>query len=184
MKSERIAALVIGLATLGGAAFAAQDKYTVKVPDGLAFAEFRGYESWQVVAVSHPAGTGGDAMSSGEVLNVILANDVMIDAYVAGHPGNGKPFPDGAKLAKLQYYPKKSTEAPFAVTIPDELKDVAFMLKDATRFADTGGWGYALFDYQPATAEFAPNGTGSACGAACHTIVKNKDFVFTAYGKR
>jgi hypothetical protein len=70
------------------------------------------------------------------------------------------------------------------VSIPDGLKDVAFMLKDSKRFADTAGWGYALFDDKPATAEFTPNGTGSACGAACHTIVKDKDFVFTAYGKR
>ncbi len=30
----------------------AQDKYRVKVPGGIAFSEFRGYESWQVVSVS------------------------------------------------------------------------------------------------------------------------------------
>ena len=72
----------------------------------------------------------------------------------------------------------------FDVSIPDGLKDVAFMLKDGKRFADTGGWGYALFDYSATADAFTPNGTGAACGAACHTIVKSKDFVFTAYGKR
>jgi hypothetical protein len=112
MKSKRIPAILATsavLAVLGGQAVLAQDKYTLKISDGLAFSEFRGYETWQVVSVSHPA---ADSEMSGEVLNVIVANPVMIDAYVAGIPGNGKPFPDGAKTAKIQYIPKKSAEAP------------------------------------------------------------------------
>ena len=40
------------LAALGGMALAVQDKYTVQVPNKLAFSEFRGYEDWQTVAVS------------------------------------------------------------------------------------------------------------------------------------
>jgi hypothetical protein len=185
VKSHRTAPihlLAIVLAVLGGTAVLAQDKYTVRVPDGLAFSEFRGYETWQVVSVSHPAGSG-EAMA-GETLNVIVADPAMIEAYAAGIPGNGKPFPDGAKAAKIQYVPKKSAEAPFEVSIPDTLKDVAFMLKDSKRFADSGGWGYALFYYDAASDKFTPDGTGAKCGAACHTIAKAKDFVFTAYGKR
>ena len=38
-----------------------------------------------------------------EVLKVIVANPVMIEAYKAGIPGNGKPFPDGSKIAKIQW---------------------------------------------------------------------------------
>jgi Cytochrome P460 len=185
MQSQRTSAMVtiaVALAVLGGAAVIAQDKYAVQVPDGLAFSEFRGYETWQVVSVSHPA--GGEGMSNNEMLNVIVANPVMIDAYAAGIPGNGSPFPDGAKAAKIQYIPKKSAEAPFDVSIPDRLKDVAFMLKDSKRFSDSGGWGYAMFNYDPASDGFTPAGTGAKCGAACHTIAKAKDFVFTAYGKR
>ena len=79
------------LAIFGATALGAQDKYTVKVPGGLAFSEFRGYETWQVVSVSDDAG----------LLAAIVANPVMIDAYRAGIPGNGKPFPDGAKMAKI-----------------------------------------------------------------------------------
>lgn len=154
--------------------FTAQDKYTLQVPGGLAFSEFKGYETWQVVALSH----------SGETLNVIVANPAMIDAYKAGHPGNGKPWPDGAKAAKIQYIPKKSTESPFDVSIPDVLKDVAFMAKDSKRFADSGGWGYGMFNYDPKSDTFKPDGQGAKCGAACHTAVKAKDYVFTAYGKR
>jgi hypothetical protein len=173
-------ALGIGLAVGAGLAISAQDKYTLQVPGGLAFSEFKGYETWEIVSVSHP--TGGEDGS--ETLNVIVANPAMIKAYAAGIPGNGKPFPDGAKAAKIQYTPKKSTEAPFQVTIPDKLKDVAFMAKDSKRFADTGGWGYGLFLYDSATDGFKPDGTGAKCGAACHTIAKAKDYVFTRYEKK
>ena len=83
--------LAVVLAVLGGMAISAQDKYTVQVPNGLAFSEFRGYEKWQVVAISETE----------ELIAVILANSVMIDAYEAGVPGNGKPFPDGSKIAKI-----------------------------------------------------------------------------------
>jgi Cytochrome P460 len=94
-------ATAVWLAVLGGLAISAQDKYTVQVPNGLAFSEFRGYEDWQTVAVSQTAAG----------INVILANPAMIDAYRAGIPGNGKPFPDGSKTAKISWKKKKSTEA-------------------------------------------------------------------------
>jgi hypothetical protein len=95
---------------------------------------------------------------SGEVLNIIVANPVMIEAYASGIPGNGRPFPDGSKIAKLQYIPKKSPDAPAETQIPDRLRDDAFIAKDSKRFADSNGWGYAMFDYDAATGEFTPNG--------------------------
>jgi hypothetical protein len=78
------------------------------------------------------------------------------------------------------------------VDIPDRLKDVAFMLKDSKRFADSGGWGWAVFKYDAVSDTFTPftladqppQGNDAKCGLACHTIVKAKDFVFTAYGTR
>jgi hypothetical protein len=123
MKSKRIPAVVtiaVVLAALGGMSVTAQDKqdkYTLKVPDGLPFSEFWGYETWQVVALSHtlaPEG-GRGAMTSDETLTVIVANLVMIKAYQAGIPGNGNPWPDGSKAAKIQYISKKRAEAPFNV---------------------------------------------------------------------
>jgi hypothetical protein len=162
------------LAALGSVAFATQDKYTVRVPNGLAFSEFRGYEDWQTVAVSQ----------SGDVMAVILGNPAMIDAYRAGIPGNGQQFPDGAKMAKVHWQTRQSAEAPAPTTVPDTLRDIDFMVKDSRRFPDTGGWGYAQFDYDPASDTFTPLGNDAACGAACHTIVQAKDYVFTAYPKR
>src|SRR5687767_3166254 len=84
-----------------------QDKYTVKVPGGLAFSEFRGYEGWQTVSLSR----------NDKAVAVILANPVMIEAYQAGIPGNGKPFPDGSKMAKIHWQPKQSPQFP-NVTVP------------------------------------------------------------------
>jgi len=169
------AALGIALAALAGSVFAAQDKYTVRVPNGLVFSDFRGYENWQAVAVSQT-----DAL-----LKVMVANPIMIDAYRAGIPGNGKPFPDGSKIAKIEWRPKKSTEAPFSVRIPDTLQDVFFIEKNSKRFPDTKGWAYAAFDYDPSSDTFKPDPTGVVgCGFACHTRVATKDYIFTAYGKR
>ena len=103
----------------------------MQVPDGLAFSEFRGYEEWQVIAVSQTE----------DLLAVILGNPEMIKAYQAGVPGNGKPFPDGAKMAKIHWNAKKSTEAPAPTMVPDTLHDIDFMVRDSKRFADSGRLG-------------------------------------------
>src|SRR5579872_6594175 len=138
------------LCVLVAMAIAEQDKYTLRVANGLAFSDFRGYESWQVVSVSQTE----------ELLKVIVANPTMIDAYRAGVPGNGKPFPDGSKIAKIEWKPKKSTEAPFSVRVPDTLQDVFFIEKDNKKFPDTKGWAYAAFDYDPTSDTFKPDPTG------------------------
>src|SRR5262245_39139586 len=170
-------ALIVGLALVSGRQATSaerQDKYTLQVPDGLAFADFRGYEDWQVVSVAQ----------TDEVLKVIVANPTMIDAYKSGVPGNGKPFPDGSRIAKLQWTQKKSMEAPFVVNVPDHFKNAFFIEKDSKRFPKTSGWGYALFNYDPATDTFAPDGSGAACGYECHTRVSTKDYIFHPYQKR
>ena len=119
-----------------------------------------------------------------EVLKVIVANPTMINAYKAGVPGNGQPFPDGSKIAKLQWKPKKSTEAPFVVDVPDVFTQAFVIEKDSNRFPTTGGWGYALFNYSAASDTFAPDGNGTNCGYACHTAVAAKDYIFHPYEKR
>ena len=168
-------AIVGLLAILGGVAFAAQDRYSLQLPGGLAFSEFRGYEDWQVVAVSQTE----------DLLKVMVANPVMIDAYKAGVPGNGQPFPDGSKIAKIEWKPRKMTEAPFSVRAPDTFQDVFLIEKDSKRFPDTKGWAYAVFDYNPASDTFTPDASGTVnCGFACHTIVASRDYIFHSYQKR
>jgi hypothetical protein len=162
------------LAVFGAMGLAAQDKYTVKVPNGLEFSEFRGYEDWQNVAVSQTENG----------LKVIAANPAMIDAYRDGVPGNGKPFPDGSKIVKIEWTAKKNTESPYFVMVPDALKSVSFIEKDTRRFPDTSGWAYAQFLHDAASDTFTPNGSDAKCGYACHTTVAAKDYIFTAYPKR
>jgi hypothetical protein len=184
MRTKTVAMALTAAASLFvlAAAAPAQDKYSLKVPNGLAFSEFKGYEGWQTIAISENEG----------LIAVILGNPVMVDAYKAGIPGNGKPFPDGAKLAKIHWNPKKAENEPGQPTVPGTLHDVDFMVKDSKRFADSGGWGFGAFEYDAAAGKFRvatttdkpPQEHDAKCGFACHTIVKNQDFVFTAYGKR
>ncbi len=165
-----------------GVAISAQDKYTVAAPGGLAFSEFRGYESWAVIAISENNGK----------IAVIMGNPAMIDAYKQGVPNNGKPFPDGAKMAKVHWIPKKQEAYPGQPTVPGAQHDADFMVNDSKRFADSGGWGWGAFEYDAASDTFRPVDTSDSppqehdakCGLACHTIVKNRDYVFTEYGKR
>jgi hypothetical protein len=159
----------------------ASDKYQVKVPGGLGFAEFKGYESWQTISLSQ----------NDKFIAVIVGNPAMIDAYKAGMPGNGKPFPDGARMAKVHWTPKKSETFPGPM-VAGTLHDVDFMVKDSKRFADSGGWGYAAFQYDAASDTFTPStaanqppqANDAKCGFACHTVAKTRDYVFTDYAKR
>ena len=79
---------------------------------------------------------------------------------------------------------KKSTEAPAPTNVPDALHDVDFMVRDSKRFADSGNWGYAQFNYDAATDSFTPLGTGANCGFSCHAIVKAKDYALRASADR
>jgi cytochrome P460 len=165
----------------GGVAISAQDKYSLRVPNGLAFSEFSGYEGWQTISISN-----------GGKLAVILGNPRMIDAYKAGIPVNDKPFPDGAKMAKIHWNPKRNPTTPGQPLVPDTLHDVDFMVKDSKRFADSGGWGYAEFEYDAASETFRPgNATDqppqrddAKCGFACHTVAVSRDYVFTEFPQR
>lgn len=156
-----------------------QDKYTLKVPGGLAFSEFKGYENWQVIAASQ----------RGDTIAVIVGNPVIINAFKSGIPGNGKTFPDGAKMAKIHWNAKVNQAYPGAPLMPVSQHDVDFMVKDSKRFPDGHGWGYGEFELDPASNAFRP-GTASdkppqehdaKCGVECHEGAKNRDYVWTLY---
>jgi hypothetical protein len=175
-ESKFIIAIVTALLfVLGATAVYAQDKYLLKSPGGIAFADFKGYEDWSVVSSAR----------TDEVLKVIVANPLMIAAYKAGVPGNGKPFPEGSRIVKLQWKPKKSTEAPFVVDVPDVFTQAFVIEKDSKRFPKTGGWGYAVFNYEAASDKYTADPTSLAdCGQVCHVAVKAKDSIFHPYQKR
>jgi hypothetical protein len=179
-KSKNILPIVVSVVpavVVGSLALAAQDRYTLQIPNGLAWSDFRGYETWQDVAVSQTETS----------LKVIAANDVMINAYRDGVPDNGKLFPDGSKITKIEWSFKRNAASPYFVNVPDTLKTVAFIEKDTKRFPDTHGWAYAQWAYDAATDTFKPSEldpSGAECGFACHTKVSAQDYIFTAYPKR
>jgi len=187
LSAERIggftifATAVAMLAVLAVTALFAQskdknnDKYLLKSPSGIAFSDFRGYEDWSAASSAR----------QDEILKVIVANPTMITAYKAGVPGDGQLFPDGSKIVKLQWKRKKDAEAQFAVDVPDFFTQAFVMEKDSKRFPTTGGWGYAVFNYDVASDKFTADPKSlSDCGNACHTAVKAKDYIFHPYEKR
>src|SRR3954466_15007354 len=171
----RIAIVTAAFAALGGVAVYAQDKYALKTPSGIAFSDFKGYEDWATVSSAR----------TDEVLKVIVANPAMVKAYKAGAPGNGRPFPEGSRIVKLQWRPKKRSDAPFAVDVPDVFTQAFVMEKNSKRFPKTGGWGYALFNYDAASDKFTADAASPAdCGQSCHVAVAAKDYIFHPYQKR
>ena len=169
----KVATVAATLVVLGATAYA-QEKYSLKSPSGIAFADFKGYEDWAVVSSAR----------TDEVLKVIVANPAMIAAYKAGVPGNGQPFPEGSKMVKMQWKLKKSTEAPFVVDVPDVPTQAFVMEKDSKRFPKTGGWGYAVFNHDVKTGRMAADASPADCGHVCHVKVQSKDYVFHPYQKR
>jgi hypothetical protein len=165
--------LAVLLAVSGGMALAQQDRYTLKLGE-LTFADFRGYENWENIAVSQTE----------TMLKVIVANDVMMRAYRQGLPADGKTFPEGSKIVKIEWSFKRNAVAPYFVNVPDTLVAVATIEKDSKRFPDTHGWAYGNFNYNAASDTFTPQGTDAKCGYACHTTVAAQDYIFTAYPKR
>ena len=88
-------------------------------------------------------------------------------------------------IVKLQWKQKKSAEAQFAVDVPDVFKQAFVMEKDSKRFPKTGGWGYAVFNYDVVSGKFTADAKSlSDCGNACHTAVKAKDYIFHPYQTR
>jgi hypothetical protein len=181
MKSTRrnlLLASVVLVVLFSAAGLWAQDRFTLVAPNGIAFSEIRGYEDWKVVAPSF--------RTDNNEVRMILANDVMIEYFRQGGPGTGGSFPEGSMIVKAGYSAVKSTSFAAAL-VPGVLKRVEFILKDSTRFPATNGWGYARFVYDPAKEAFTPYGKDAGFGQecyACHTIVKDQDFIFTKYPLR
>jgi len=163
---------------MAAAAPSGPDRYSLIAPNGIAFSEFKGYDNWQDVAVSATA-TG---------IKAILGNPEMIEAYKNGTPQNGKQFPDGAAIVKIEWVKAPNPVSPYSVEVPAALKSISFIEKDSKRFPDTSGWGYAEFLYDPATGTFKPYGSDSSFGKKvcyqCHTRVAARDYIFTDYPPR
>jgi hypothetical protein len=168
------AMVAASLAVFGHISFAQQDRYTLSVPGGLSFSEFKGYDAWEDVAVSATQWS----------VKAILGNPTAIAAYKEGIPDNGKPFPEGSKVVKIEWIKKKNLASPYFVEVPDTLKTLSFIEKDSKKFPNTHGWAYAQFAYDPASKTLKPSVTGAECGYTCHTRVASSDYIYTKYPPR
>jgi hypothetical protein len=190
MTRPLVASLVVisAMTFVVGRTLVAQDRFAVKSPNGIAFAEFKGYDDWAAIA---PSQTDDGAMGcmEGKCVKAILGNATMMKAYRDGIPANGKAVPDGAVMAKVEWAKSANPASPYVVTVPGKLNDVSFMVKDSKRFPDTNGWGYAQFRYDPASRTFTPYGKSPTFAKAdCHQChingAKATDFVDTKYAPR
>jgi len=137
--------------------------FGIKIPPG--------YRDWMLISVAHEEGNLND-------LRAILGNDVAIKASREGK----LPYPDGAIVARLawSYLPLEESSKAFGrlqsfVAGPPK-NGVQFMVKDSSRYASTGGWGFAQFDDGKPADEAMQN----TC-FPCHATVKARDFVFNRY---
>jgi hypothetical protein len=111
----------------------------------------------------------------------------MINAYENGIPGNGKPFPEGSKIVKIEWSKRKNPASPYPVMEPDTLNRLRSSQKDSKRFPETSGWGYAQFLYDAGSDTFKPYGSDSSFEKecyGCHTLVKARNYIFTSYPRR
>jgi hypothetical protein len=129
-----------------------------------------GYRDWRLISVAHEEGNLNSFAA-------VLGNDVAIKAYREGK----LPFPDGTIIAALHYHhvPSEENNKVFGRSqsfVPGPPTNIQFMVKDSTKYAATGGWGFAHFqDGKPGDAAFM-----KTC-YPCHAQEKARDLVFTRY---
>ena len=161
---RRFASLAAALVVLTTAASAGSAGAPAPAPNGITMP--RGYQDWRLIAVSH--------RTDNNSLRAILGNDVAIKA---AREGRTNPWPDGTTFAKVMWKDVQHDRWP-AATVPGEFAQVEFMLKDAKKYADTGGWGFARWR----GAGLTPYGKDASFVQecfGCHTPVKDRDYVFT-----
>lgn len=167
-----------------------QDRFTLKSSNGIAFAEFKGYDAWQLISTSQHDGTDGCGTSKDGCAKAILGNPIMIQAHRDGIPANGKPVPDGAVMAKIEWLKSTNEAAPYQISEPGAQTEVAFMVKDSKRFPATNGWGYATLQYDAASNTYRPHAgqANPSFAKSCHgchtTYAKSTDYVFTSFARR
>jgi len=162
MRLTRIAFLGLGL--LGLSALAVADGQAGRSPNGIELPA--GFKDWKVIGVSH--------RTDNNTLRAIVGNDT---AVAAARSGNIDPWPNGAVLAKIVW--KAETDKHWNTAIVSgDFVHVELMVKDATKYAATGGWGYARWKGK----ELKPYGTDAnfvqEC-VGCHAPLKSQDYVFT-----
>jgi hypothetical protein len=159
MKTFSAATIAIGLLATGAPA-----QEVAPAPNGIALPE--NYRDWRIVSVSE--------RTDNETLRVIIGNDVAIAAM---RDGSTNPWPDGAILGKIAWNQGQHEAWPEAI-VPVTFRQAEFMVKDAAKFADSGGWGFARW-VGPEQKPFGEDADFAKECFACHQPVASTDYVFT-----
>jgi hypothetical protein len=161
MRKIFMAAAVLALGT--GLAFSRSER-PAPAPNGIELpADFA---DWRLISIS--------ARSDNDTMRAILGNKAAIKA---AREGRIKPWPDGTVLAKVAWK-RKTHEAWPAASVPGDFVQVEFMVKDSRKYAETGGWGFARWVGGALKPYGKDPGFVREC-FACHTPVKDSDYVFT-----
>lgn len=124
------------------------------------------YKDWKLISVSH--------RTDNNTMRAILGNDIAIKAAREGHIN---PWPKGAILGKLVWKERKEEHWETAIA-PDKFVHAEFMVKDPVKYKSTGGWGYARWLGDKQLPYGSDKDFAQEC-VACHTPVKDQDWVFT-----
>ncbi len=134
-------------------------------PNGITLPD--NYKDWRVISQSHRI--------DNKTVRIILGNDIAVEASRAGKTN---PWPKGSILGKMVWKQKSEEFWPTAIA-PDKFVHAEFMVKDAQKYKETGGWGYARWlglDQKP----YGKDANFVQECVACHLPVKNNDYVFTS----
>ena len=172
---KRIASLTIAVVTVtclvgsfisasGKAAGEAAQIYVAQIPPG--------YRDWRLISVAHEEGNL-------DSLGAVLGNDTAIKAYRDGK----LPYPDGTIIAALHYrhVPSEENNKVFGRAqsfVPGTPTNIQFMVKDSTKYAATGGWGFGHFN--ASDGKPGDEALMKTC-FPCHEQTKTSDLVFTRY---
>ncbi|WP_419700786.1 cytochrome P460 family protein [Mucilaginibacter sp. NFX135] len=136
-----------------------------KSPEGILIPE--GYRNWTHVktAVNNPA------FASHSGFHHIYANSKALDGYKTGR------FADGAIIVfdVLESLPQKNGDM-----YEGKRKLIDIMVKNSSRFSETGGWGYEEFTYSDSVTTKALHPTKEQC-FNCHNTRKASSFIFSSY---
>lgn len=132
-------------------------------PNGIAL--YPDYMSWKIIAPSY--------REDKSQIRVITGNKIAVAALRAGI----KPLPDGSVLAKVAWKAEKHPSFPVA-TVPGAFAQVEFMVKNAKKYKNTGGWGFARFVGNGLKPYGKDPGFVAEC-FGCHTPVAGNDYLFT-----
>jgi Cytochrome P460 len=160
-----VAYLLVSLVPASGHATGdASPIYVAQIPSG--------YRDWPVISVAHEEGN----LNS---LGAILGNDVAIKAYRE----KKLPYPDGTIIAALHYrhVPSEENNKVFGRAqsfVPGSPTNIQFMVKESTKYAATGGWGFGHFN--ASDGKPGDEALMKTC-FPCHEQTKNSDLVFTHY---